>query len=263
MVTRPMLGQADTRQAGLSRCAAHVVRADLVCMNTTTPIRSSLAVDPLQWAFALCALLAMLSSHFGYFTAYAVLKPLSMCLAMACVWQLSDRTAHAPWVYWLMAALGCSLAGDVFLLIPEGFILGLLAFLLAHVCYIAVFTRDAPWLPSKPALAFSALAGIAVYACLLQHGLPDDLRIPVATYVLVIAWMSAQALGRATILRNTGACCVALGAVSFMVSDTILAINKFAQPVPAVELWVLSSYYLAQWLIVHGMLHVLRQPVRQ
>jgi uncharacterized membrane protein YhhN len=89
---------------------------------------------------------------------------------------------------------------------------------------------------------------------------PASLRLPVAAYVLVIAGMAAQAIGRAQVLRSAGARCVAWGALSFMVSDSILAIDRFVQPLPAATVWVLGSYYLAQGLIVHGMLQVLRVP---
>jgi len=50
---------------------------------------------------------------------------------------------------------------------------------------------------------------------------------------------------------------VAVGAVFFMLSDSLLAINRFVTPLPLSGLWVLSTYYTAQILIV---LHVLQRP---
>jgi alkylglycerol monooxygenase len=76
----------------------------------------------------------------------------------------------------------------------------------------------------------------------------------VAAYVLVIALMAAQAIGRATVLRTSGALWVAVGAGFFMLSDTLLALNKFVSPLPLSQLWVLSTYYIAQVLIVRGLL---------
>jgi uncharacterized membrane protein YhhN len=64
--------------------------------------------------------------------------------------------------------------------------------------------------------------------------------------------MVAQAIGRATILQNLAARAVALGACAFMLSDSLIAINRFVQPLPLVSLWVLGSYYLAQILIVRN-----------
>jgi len=66
---------------------------------------------------------------------------------------------------------------------------------------------------------------------------------------VVIALMAAQAIGRATLLRNQGAVMVAVGAGFFMLSDALLAIDRFAHPLPLAPLWVLSSYYCAQILI--------------
>ena len=61
-------------------------------------------------------------------------------------------------------------------------------------------------------------------------------------------------IGRATVLQKQGALWVAIGAGFFMLSDTLLALNKFVSPLPLSQLWVLSTYYVAQVLIVRGML---------
>ena len=47
---------------------------------------------------------------------------------------------------------------------------------------------------------------------------------------------------------------VALGAGFFMLSDSLLATNRFVQPLPWSQVWVLSTYYAAQALIVGGWL---------
>ena len=84
-------------------------------------------------------------------------------------------------------------------------------------------------------------------------GLDDPLlKIAVAAYLNVIALMTAQAIGRAVVQRDMASAAVALGACVFMLNDALVAINRFVQPVPLVALWVLSSYYLAQILIVHN-----------
>ena len=95
----------------------------------------------------------------------------------------------------------------------------------------------------------------------LWGGLGSDttLKIAVGAYVLVIALMAAQAIGRGTVLRDASSTAVALGACIFMASDTLIAINRFVQPLPMAGLWVLSTYYTAQILIV---LHVLPDKTR-
>ncbi len=64
--------------------------------------------------------------------------------------------------------------------------------------------------------------------------------------------MAAQAMGRATALRDRASVAVAAGACFFMLSDSLLAIHRFVQPLPLAPLWVLSTYYTAQMLIAHN-----------
>jgi len=78
------------------------------------------------------------------------------------------------------------------------------------------------------------------------------LKIAVAAYVTVISLMASQAIGRATVLGTTAAWRVALGACIFMVSDSLIAVNKFVTPVELSSLWILATYYAAQMLIVHN-----------
>jgi alkylglycerol monooxygenase len=149
----------------------------------------------------------------------------------------------------LLAALGLSLAGDCFLMFPGFFIPGLLAFLVAHLFYIALFKQGVPWMASRRALGATLAIGAVMYAFLF-NGLNPVLRFAVAAYVVVIALMAAQAIGRATVMRDKASLGVAIGAGFFMLSDALLATNKFAQPLPLAQLWVLATYYLAQILIV-------------
>ncbi|MDO9134440.1 lysoplasmalogenase family protein [Hydrogenophaga sp.] len=202
-----------------------------------------------------CAALSMASAALGWVDLHRVFKPLTMLVAMAVVlghvrgWGDLQRSGGL-----LLGALALSLAGDAFLMFPGYFIPGLVAFLLAHLAYIALFRQGVPWFSSRRALAATLGVGVAMYTFLWQGGLPTALRAPVAAYVLVIALMAAQAVGRATVQRNAAAVGVAVGAVFFMLSDTLLAINKFVSPLPMSQVWVLSTYYAAQILIVRNML---------
>ncbi|MDR0227007.1 MAG: lysoplasmalogenase family protein [Burkholderiaceae bacterium] len=188
-------------------------------------------------------------------------KPLAMVLALAAVathWRSSaalaalDRPATGAW--WLAAALAGSLAGDVFLMLEGLFIPGLASFLLAHLAYIVLLRRDAPWFAHRASLLATLALGAGMYAFLWQGGLPAALRLPVAAYVLVIALMAAQALGRAHHLGGGAAWCVGAGACFFMASDSLLAINRFVQPFDGAQAAVLATYYAAQLLIVQGWL---------
>ena len=209
------------------------------------------------------AALATATSALGFTQWHWLFKPLTMAIAI--VWVaagarpqgtsgLSDAKDRA----WLLAALACSLAGDAFLMFEDWFIPGLVAFLLAHLAYIALFRRGQPWFARRGALLATLAIGGAMYTFLWQGGLPAALRGPVAAYVLVIALMAAQAWGRASVLREPAALQVAVGTGFFMLSDALLATSRFVQPLPLAQLWVLATYYVAQWLIVEGMLRARR-----
>lgn len=148
----------------------------------------------------------------------------------------------------LIAALACSVAGDAWLMFPGFFIQGLASFLIAHVFYIALFKQGVAWFPSKAILAASLVYGATIYAYLLPN-LGAGLHIPVAAYIFFIALMGAQAIGRAVALKTRSSHWVAIGAVFFMVSDSLLAINKFVSPIPLSPLWILGTYFIAQLLI--------------
>ncbi len=64
---------------------------------------------------------------------------------------------------------------------------------------------------------------------------------------------------RVTMRASRAARCVAYGALLFMLSDTLLAVDRFVHPLAWAGLGVLGTYYAAQWLIVHGMLQTSQQ----
>ncbi|MEO8060892.1 MAG: lysoplasmalogenase [Burkholderiales bacterium] len=191
-----------------------------------------------------------------------VFKPLTTLLVIGYAWP---RGATAPKQRRLVRiGLILSLAGDVFLLWPkDGFLPGLVAFLLAHLAYIAAFCVPVR-LAAKP-LVFVAYALVAAaILSALWPGVPAALRAPVVAYVVCLAAMAAQAFvwwrssATAHATDATLARAAAFGGALFMVSDSLLAINKFAAPLPLASLWILLTYWLAQWCIASA-LHPLEQ----
>ncbi len=213
---------------------------------------ASQAAHALLWGLILLAALSTLSSALGLLTLHYLLKPLTLLVAIILVAVRAYKTgARTRFDLYLLAALVASLAGDVWLMLPGNyFIPGLASFLLAHLFYIALFSQGVPWFPSRRALLSTLAVGAAMYAW-VWGGLADPvLKVAVAAYVSVIALMVAQAIGRALVLRDAAARAVGLGACIFMLSDALIAVNRFVQPLPLVSLWVLASYYTAQILIV-------------
>ena len=212
------------------------------------------SLSPMEWLLIASAALTILSSVFGVLPLHFVCKPLTMLIAIGLVYLRASQVRALERFDWLLiAALAASMAGDVFLMLPGGYCIpGLASFLVAHLCYIALFRQEITWFPNRPALLFTLATGAAMYAW-VWSGLTDPgLKVAVAAYVGLISLMVAQAMGRAMVLHDTASKAVALGACVFMLSDSLIAINRFVQPLPMVSLWVLTSYYVAQFLMVRN-----------
>ena len=194
-----------------------------------------------------------LAAAAGWIELHRIFKPLTMvcALLMVLVRARTTELTSARFELMLAAALMFSLLGDVALMFSGYFIEGLVAFLLAHLAYIALFRQGVSWFAHRKALAVTLAIGLAMYVFLWVGGLPRELRLPVAAYVLVIALMAAQALGRASVLKDRRSMWVGAGACFFMASDALLATNRFVTPLPLSQLWVLGTYYAAQILIAY------------
>lgn len=167
--------------------------------------------------------------------------------------------------YLIIFALAFSWLGDVLLLFDKQFksffIYGLAAFLVAHVFYIFYFLRIRTL--NRPARLPNALifAAIAAYTlALFAFVAPNvkNLLIPVGIYALVISTMLAASIAAFDFGRqNFGKMAVA-GTLLFIVSDSILAINRFAAPFEYAPAFVMLTYAAAQLLITEGSLRNLR-----
>ena len=202
-----------------------------------TLVSASLAIAGASWALDIAWL-------------HVVFKPLTTTLIVAHAWSRGSRQPQVR--RWILRGLALSLIGDVALLWPQrGFLPGLIAFLLAHIAYIVAFTREHRFLAQPVALTSYALVAGAIVA-LLWPSIPPGLRVPVACYVLALTAMSAQTavvgLAAQGADRRRGRLLM-LGGALFMASDALLATNKFALALPAANLWILATYWAAQWCI--------------
>jgi uncharacterized membrane protein YhhN len=176
-----------------------------------------------------------------------VFKPLATLLVL--VLALSQSASLPAYRWAVVAGLVFSTAGDIFLMLPrERFVAGLVSFLVAHLFYIFAFSIDVPfgvtpllWLP------FSVAGGVVV--AVVWAGLEPALRGAVIAYVVVIAAMAGQAAGRWHALGGDAALAAALGAALFVVSDSLLAINRFRAQFHAERTLTLGTYWMAQMLI--------------
>ena len=187
-----------------------------------------------------------------------LLKPLTMLVLIAAAVSLGsdDRT----YVLLLtLAALACSLAGDVFLMLPRDlFVAGLGSFLLAHIAYIAAFIANAGPLEPAVVVSVAVIAGF-MYSRLFRGMLAtgqQPLAAPVAVYVLAISTMVVSALaaaGREDWSTGRSAFAIA-GALLFFASDGMIGWRRFVGDFRGSRVAIMATYHLAQAGLVLGLL---------
>ena len=175
---------------------------------------------------------------------------------------LSIRKRESNRFGWLMlGGLVLSLMGDVFLMFDADdnsyFIYGLGSFLLAHIFYAIAFTRTYLSHHTIPLLKRHGwvMIGIVAYGLyffsLIKNYLGDMLG-PVLIYTLVITVMLLMAFNRYEKVGSKSFWSIAAGAVLFAASDSLLAWNKFVEPLEFGDLAVMGTYGLAQLGITLG-----------
>ena len=164
---------------------------------------------------------------------------------------------------WVLAALLFSLLGDVFLMF-EGknsifFLLGLSSFLLAHIFYIVFFhqVRLREKVKGNPLLLVIVVIYYAALITLLSPYL-FDMKIPVLVYGIVISFMFMLAMHMLFIKNKPAGQWMMIGALLFVMSDSLLAINKFYMPFEAAGVLIMLTYGLAQLFIVEGTVKYIR-----
>lgn len=156
---------------------------------------------------------------------------------------------------WLMPALLLSAVGDWVLAIPWwslSFVLGLAAFLLAHLCFVGALLPLVPHFsrastPRIVAVVLMCSASIALLAWFWPHLGAERLTIPVTGYLVVLTAMVGTAL-----LARLPTLWTAVGAVCFAVSDSMIAIGRFILGNEALAVPIWWSYAAAQILITAG-----------
>ncbi len=150
----------------------------------------------------------------------------------------------------LFASLLFCAAADVALELAEGkyFVIGLGLFLIAHITFIITFSKDLKAQKSQIPVIIMLIVYAKIMAFVLTPYL-KEMTIPVYIYLTAITLMAIFAA-----LRGSKNDFTLYGAIAFVVSDSILAINKFMMPVLAADYLIMITYYLSLFLIVYGFL---------
>ncbi len=179
-----------------------------------------------------------------------IFKPLTMIFIIT-IAVLAKEPPSRRYKFAIIAGLLFSMIGDIFLMLPmDLFIAGLLSFLVAQIIYTYAFRTGRPLRIKILAMLPFIIYGVVIYMILLP-GL-SGLAIPVAVYVIVILTMAWQAWDQWDDVRARWALLAFIGAVLFVISDSILALNKFGEPFAAARALTLTTYFSAQWLIANS-----------
>lgn len=157
------------------------------------------------------------------------------------------------------AALVFSLAGDILGLFPPLFLYGMGTYLIAHICYIIAFklTQNHQFSLHQVNFIKIFLYNLPIYilAAMLYFLVNDhlhQLKTPMIVHILVMVMMVSTARERYQRTSMASFIQVFLGAFLLMVSESILTLHLFFQPITSAEVLIMGSYILAQLLIIMG-----------
>lgn len=157
------------------------------------------------------------------------------------------RAPSSPYRRWITVGLGLSLLGDLLLEWPADlFVFGLGAFLVAHLAYLRAYLLDTRRLAPLALLAAAGTGG-AIFTLLASGGL-GALLLPVACYALAISAMLWRALARlGSGIDRPSALLAAGGATLFVLSDSLIGVNRFVAPFEGASYLIILTYWLGQW----------------
>jgi len=215
-------------------------------------------------------MLANIKKHFGYyFLVLAIIelsfiwfwpegrlmsKPLLLLTLMAYYFMSSFQV---DWLF--LIALFFAFLGDTLLLFEGYFLYGLGSFLVMQVLYAICFFKQKGALSKRKYLGIALIILLTISVLYTLAPNLSSLIVPVVVYSCSIAMMAIGA-----ILRNDKGrhyYLILLGVLSFLVSDSLLGLNKFSDGFPLAGLLVMSTYILAQYLIVTGYLNYERSNI--
>ncbi|XP_078064402.1 lysoplasmalogenase TMEM86A-like isoform X2 [Mustelus asterias] len=204
---------------------------------------------PFLKTFCIYFVLWLPTSEPSWFSALIKCLPV-LCLAFFVLAHGYSTGQYPSYSRKVLTGLLFSALGDVFLTWGDQgfFIHGMLMFGISHILYSWAFGLR----PLRLWLALILLALGAVYYTAVYSYLQGTMVYAMVGYVLVLGLMSWRGMARAGCSRyerSWSRGCTAAGAVVFVASDLILAIDRFCFALPHARAVVMSTYYTAQMLI--------------
>lgn len=174
-----------------------------------------------------------------------------------------QRKYPSPWRTFILLALTFSWMGDMFLTQSDKFVFficGIASFLLAQVSYIIHFRKECKqkerptFIAQKPFAVIPYILYGLVLLALLFPKMELALKIPIALYATILLSMAAYALNRKNTVPTNSFLWVFVGAIFFVISDSLIAINKFLVAFEFSRFIIMLTYIIAQGMIIRGVL---------
>lgn len=211
--------------------------------------------------FFLLCIVEVSAETFGYQSVIYFTKPFLMPVLAG--W-LAHRTSGVRRFLrqTLIVALIFATIGDILLMIPGGaystllFLLGLGAFLCTHLWYISGFLMEVDPRRGYLRTHFLWVAPFLVYLLAflswLWPDMPEGMQFPVTVYAVIISTMALSVINMHGRIQKDAFLYLLTGALLFILSDSLIAAQKFGHPFPGNRVVIMVTYLLGQWLIVRG-----------
>jgi uncharacterized membrane protein YhhN len=222
------------------------------------------------WIAAYLGALAvdLIAVYSNFDTVRYITKPMLMPLLVGYFISNTSSTASSL-KKWVILALAFSWAGDVLLMFDQVdeifFISGLVAFLWAHIWYI-IFLQSVTKIEKIGSNALLLVPGLFWLVTLMDILNPSSLGIlqwPVQVYGIVLIAMFSGALYMGFVKKKSVGLLIILGALFFVISDSLLALNKFHKEFKYAGIAVMCTYGIAQLLIALGVTKYITSASKQ
>ena len=219
------------------------------------------------YIFLLVAVAEVTAEIIGHEALRFIFKPMLMITLVGFYYQqVAGQWNRAHKL--MVAAFFFSWVGDVSLMLvfknENLFLAGLVSFLITHLLYTVAFNRvdlrdKEALLPKQiwkvtPLILYMAVLFYFLIPGISNNEKTNPLLVPVIVYAVAIANMVAFAVNRYGRVNDDSFKLVFAGALLFMFSDSIIAINKFLHPFPTASIFIMALYITGQYLIAQGML---------
>ncbi len=164
---------------------------------------------------------------------------------------------NKPYKNLLLFALFFSWLGDILLglqnMNANFFIFGLLAFLSAHCFYISLNLKNIGFKISLTIiLSILPMLGWAAFLLKMSHEKAGGFFVPILAYAFILCALYYSAIVARFKFNRANWAILFYGIVTFIASDSMIAINKFIIKMPFFDFAIMFTYILAQFMIVYA-----------